>query len=52
MDQTGTSGRIGISADASCQELTHIGAATTTLHYKQGNAIFINSLLKILQSHF
>ncbi|KAK6732962.1 hypothetical protein RB195_017004 [Necator americanus] len=39
MDQTGTSGRIGISADASCQELTHIGAATTTLHYKQDHKI-------------
>lgn len=36
VDKTGTSGRIGISADASCQELTHIGAATTTLHYKHG----------------
>ncbi|WKX93235.1 hypothetical protein Q1695_010911 [Nippostrongylus brasiliensis] len=39
VDQTGTSGRIGISADASCQELTHIGAATTTLHYKQDHKI-------------
>ncbi|VDM54116.1 unnamed protein product [Angiostrongylus costaricensis] len=35
VDQMGTSGRIGISADASCQELTDIGAATTTLQYKQ-----------------
>ncbi|KAK6051938.1 hypothetical protein COOONC_10557 [Cooperia oncophora] len=39
VDQSGTSGRIGISADASCQELTHIGAATTTLHYKQDHKI-------------
>ncbi|VDO19904.1 unnamed protein product, partial [Heligmosomoides polygyrus] len=39
VDKTGTSGRIGISADASCQELTHIGAATTTLHYKHDHKI-------------
>ncbi|KAE9416297.1 hypothetical protein Angca_001325, partial [Angiostrongylus cantonensis] len=39
VDQMGTSGRIGISADASCQELTHIGAATTTLQYKQDHKI-------------
>uniref|UniRef100_A0A7I4Y299 CUB domain-containing protein n=1 Tax=Haemonchus contortus TaxID=6289 RepID=A0A7I4Y299_HAECO len=39
VDQSGTSGRIGISADASCQELTHIGAATTTLNYKQDHEI-------------
>ncbi|CAJ0608259.1 unnamed protein product [Cylicocyclus nassatus] len=39
LDQMGTTGRIGISADASCQELTHIGAATTTLHYKQDHKI-------------
>lgn len=35
LDRSGTGGRIGESADASCQELTHIGAASTTLHFKQ-----------------
>lgn len=37
LDKSGSSGRIGESADAGCQELTHIGAAATTLHYRQGS---------------
>lgn len=38
-DKTGSSGRIGESADAGCQELTHIGAAATTLHYRQDSPV-------------
>ncbi|KJH49476.1 hypothetical protein DICVIV_04413, partial [Dictyocaulus viviparus] len=39
VDRMGTSGRIGISADASCQELTDISSATMTLQYKQDHEI-------------
>ncbi|CAD6198230.1 unnamed protein product [Caenorhabditis auriculariae] len=39
LEKSGTSGRIGESADAGCQELTHIGAATTTLHFRQDSPI-------------
>uniref|UniRef100_A0A1I7XQI6 MAM domain-containing protein n=1 Tax=Heterorhabditis bacteriophora TaxID=37862 RepID=A0A1I7XQI6_HETBA len=41
-EKTGTMGRIGISADAGCQELTHIGAASVILHYKHGTRHEIN----------
>ncbi|CAB3405347.1 unnamed protein product [Caenorhabditis bovis] len=42
LEKSGTGGRIGESADAGCQELTHIGAAATTISFKQDSPIYSN----------
>lgn len=36
MEGKGTTGRIGISADSSCEELTSIDAAISQISYKMG----------------